>query len=270
MRKTFILTAAFFLAVTFATSCGGNQGKADGGDSLKFDSVKIDSTLSLTSDTAGPRCHVSLSLTYAEGKNADLINDSIIRSGVLSPDYFSITTQKITPREAVDSFVTRYLSEYKQTYGEIYKADKGHGASYNCEYLLKTYVMQENDKYYAYVANVYMYGGGAHGNSVTIVRNIDTATGKIVSLSDLFVPGYEQELNNLILKALCDKYEVADLKGLQDKTVFMGIDVYAPDNFIIGDGDITFIYSPDEIASHAEGEIRVTLKNSDMERLMKK
>ena len=50
----------------------------------------------------------------------------------------------------------------------------------------------------------------------------------------------------------------------------MGIDVYAPDNFIIGDDDITFIYSPDEIASHAEGEIRVEISNDDLKPLMRK
>ena len=171
---------------------------------------------------------------------------------------------------AVDSFVKRYLAEYKKDYGEMYKALGEPAASLNCEYIVKTYVLDDNDKYFTYIANVYMYGGGAHGSSVVVARNIDASTGKIVSLKDLFVPGYEQELNDLIVKALCEKYEVKDLEGLHGKTIFSGIDVYAPDNFIIGTDDITFIYSPDEIASHAEGEIRVAIKNGDMERLLKK
>ena len=270
MKKLVFSAFALLAATIMATSCGGTTKNGSADDSLTFDSIKVDSTLSLTEYTAGPRCIVSLCLTYAKGKNAELINDSIIRSGVLSPDYFSITSEKITPEVAVDSFVNRYLAEYKKDYGEMYKADPNHGASYNCEYLVKTYVMQDNDKYYTYVANIYNYGGGAHGNSIVVARNIDASTGKIVSLKDLFVPGYEQELNDLIVKALCEKYEVKDLEGLHGKTIFSGIDVYAPDNFIIGTDDITFIYSPDEIASHAEGEIRVAIKNGDMERLLKK
>ena len=271
MKKSNISMFAVFATMLLAASCGGNSSKnGNGKDSLTFDSIKVDSTLSLTEDTAGPRCHVSLCLTYAKGKNADFINDSIIRSGILSPDYFSITSDKITPEEAADSFVTRYLAEYKKEYGEMYKADKQHGASYNCEYIVKTYVLQDNDKYYTYVANVYNYGGGAHGNSVVIARNINTATGKIAALKDVFVPGYEQELNDIIVKKLCEKYDVSDLKGLQDKTIFAGIDVYVPENFILGNDDVTFIYSPDEIASHAEGEIRVAVKNSELEKLFKK
>ena len=272
MKKKFISAPAILLAAAmFTASCGGNAGKGvEANDSLTFDSIKVDSTLSLTEDTAGPRCHVSLCLTYAKGKNAELINDSIIRSGVLSPDYFSITSEKIAPEVAVDSFVKRYLAEYKKDYGEMYKALGEPAASLNCEYIVKTYVLDDNDKYFTYIANVYMYGGGAHGSSVVVARNIDASTGKIVSLKELFVPGYEQELNDLIVKALCEKYEVKDLEGLHGKTIFSGIDVYAPDNFIIGTDDITFIYSPDEIASHAEGEIRVAIKNGDMERLLKK
>lgn len=271
MKRITILALVFFVGMLISTSCNSrsnNNGANE--DSVVLDSVKVDSVLALTGDTAGPRCHVNLCLTYFIGKNADRINDTIIRSGILSPDYFSITSQKITPQEAADSFVTRYVTEYKRDYGELYKADKSHGASYNCEYILKTHVMHGDDKYYTYIANIYNYGGGAHGSSIVVARNIDITTGKIVSLKDIFVPGFEQELNELIVKALCKTYNVSDLKGLNDKTIFLGIDVYAPDNFIIKDDGITFIYSPDEIASHAEGEIRVEVENHDLERLFRK
>ena len=247
MKKTSMTVLACVLALLAVFSCGSNSGKGNNGkDSITFDSIKVDSTLSLGDEEGAPSCHVSLCLTYAKGKNAGFINDSIIRSGILSPDYFSITQQKLTPE------------------------DKGHGASYDCEYIVKTRVIDDNEKYYNYLADIYNYGGGAHGISVVVARNIDAATGKIVSLKDMFVPGYEQELNALIVKALCEKYEVADLKALREKTIFMGIDVYAPDNFIIGNDGITFIYSSDEIACHAEGEIRATIKNKDLERLLRK
>lgn len=272
MRKSSLSAITIIsAAMMMAASCGGNSAKSGNSkDSITFDSIKVDSTLSLSEDTAGPKCHVSLCLTYAKGKNADFINDSIIRSGILSPDYFSITSQKLSPEEAADSFVARYLTEYERDYGEMYRADKSHGAAYNCEYIVKTNVLDDSEKYYTYIANVYSYGGGAHGSSVIVARNIDIRTGKIVSLKDIFVPGYEQELNDLIIKALCKKYNAADINALRNRTIFMGIDVYAPDNFIIGDNDITFIYSPDEIASHAEGEIRATIKNSELEKLFRK
>lgn len=271
MRKFMFLSVTLSLITLIICSCNGNSGSSkNSSDSISFDSIKLDSTVSLTEDTAGPRCHVELCITYAKGKNAEQINDSIIRSGILSPDYFSITSQKITIPQAVDSFVTRYLSEYKKDYGELYKSDKEHSASYNCEYIVNTNVEQQSDKYYTYIANIYNYGGGAHGSSITIIKNIDAETGKIVTLKDLFVPGYEHELNQLIIKDLCKQFNAKDLKDLNDKTVFMGMDVYASENFIIGKKSITFVYSPDEIAYHAAGEIRVEISNSDLKDLLKK
>lgn len=271
MRKFILYSCIAFFTISMICSCGGKSGFGNNGtDSISFDSIKKDSTVSLTEDTAGPKCHVSLSITYAKGKNADHINDSILRSGILSPDYFSITSQKITVAQAVDSFIKKYLSDYKKDYGELYRADKSHGASYNCEYIVSTNILQESEKYYTYIANIYSYGGGAHGSSIVVAKNIDANTGKIVSLKDLFVPGYEHELNDIIVKKLCEKFDAKDIKELNDKTVFLGIDVYAPDNFIIGKDKVTFIYSPDEIAYHAAGEIRVVINNSELERIFKK
>ncbi len=271
MKKFIFSIGIIFSLVSLFGSCNGKAGfSTNGNDSITFDSIKVDSTVALDEDASSPRCHVSLSITYAKGKRADYINDSIIRSGILSPDYFSISSEKISIEQAADSFVRRYLSEYKKDYGELYKADKTHSTSYNCEYIVSTYVMQESDNYYTYVANIYNYGGGAHGSSVVITKNINVKNGKIVALKDIFVPGYERELNDAIVKNLCDNYDVKDLNGLREKTIFMGIDVYAPDNFIIGKKNITFIFSPDEIASHAMGEIRVKIDNDDIKDLFRK
>lgn len=266
---TTIITAGWLL---FLCSCNGKTGQNhNSGDSLIFDSLKVDTTMSLTEDTAGPRCHIKLCFTYSQGAKADIINDSLLRSGILSPDFLSISNKHLTVKEAVDSFVTKYLTDYKDFYGDLYKADKNNSGSYNCEYLLGTKIVQESPDYYTYLADVYNYMGGAHGSSIVIARNISVKTGKIVTLKDIFVPGYEKVLEDAIIKKLCNDNKVKDIKSLAAKTtIFDGIDVYIPDNFIIGKKNITFIYSPDEIASHSVGEIRVEIDNDDIENLFKK
>ncbi|MCD8202202.1 MAG: RsiV family protein [Prevotella sp.] len=272
MKKLLFSACIVFSAISLACSCQNKSGSIlSGKDSISFDSIKVDSTLALVEgDAASPACHISLSITYAIGKNADYINDSIIRSGILSPDYFSISSEKLSIKETVDSFVSRYLSEYKNDYGVLYKADREHSASYNCEYLVSTYILQESDDYFTYVANIYNYGGGAHGSSVVITKNVNVKNGKIVALKDIFVPGFERDLNDIIVKYLCEQFKVKTLDALRQKTVFLGIDVYPPDNFIIGKKNITFIYSTDEIASHAIGEIRVKIDNNDLKDLFRK
>lgn len=271
MRNFVFSSSILFFTALIICSCGKNgSSSTKESDSIYFDSIKVDTTVFLNEDTSGPRCQLALCITYAKGKKADYINDTLIRSGILSPDYFSITPQKTTIEEAVKSFVSRYINEYKRDYGDLYKADKSNANAYNCEYFVKTNVMQESTDYFAYVAEVYMYGGGAHGMSVTIVKNIDVNTGKIVSLKDIFVPGYEQRLNELIIENLCKQFDAKNISELNEKTVFMNMDVYPSENFIIGKNGITFVYSTDEIAYHAAGEIRVEIENSELEDLFKK
>lgn len=271
--KSFIISAfAVAMAATAICSCNGKSSQnSNSNDSLTFDSIKVDSTLSLTEDTAGPHCHIKLCLTYAKGAKATQINDSLLRSGILSPDYFSASKKHIGVQEAVDSFVSRYMTEYRKFYGDLYKADKTNSPSYYCEYILSSNVLTDNPDYYTYMANVYSFMGGAHGSSLSIARNINVKNGRLVTLKDLFVPGYEKPLQEEIINALCEKYKVKDLKELSAKTtIFDGIEVYPSDNFIIGNKGITFIYSQDEIACHAAGEIRVDVSNDNLTRLLKK
>ncbi len=257
----------YFVLMLSVSLFSCSKGK-DKQEPLSFDSIKADTTVFLGTDTLSPRCHVSLSITYAKGENSDYINDSIIRSGVLSPDYFSLNDEKLPIQQIVDSFISRYVSEYKTDYGEIYKVDKT-SQSLNSEYIVKTSVSPKTDNYITYTADVYMYGGGAHGNSLVIAKNIDTKTGKIVSLDDILSNGYEEKLSELILNKICKEYKAKNLEDLKQKGFFMGTDPYPSDNFIISKKGITFIYSPDEIAPHAVGEIRIFIDKDDIKSLLK-
>lgn len=268
MKKLLIFVAIAFIGATFSCTSNTKRNANNNNDSIMFDSIKIDSTLSLSSDT-GSHCHIKLCMTFATGKNAEKINEAIVNSGILSSDFMPTVALKNNIPGIIDSFVTNYLKDYKDTYEELYDANTY--KEYNCEYDLKTHIEQNSDKYYTYVASVYAYSGGAHGSTLTINKNIDAKSGKVVLLKDLFVPGYEKALNDIIIKTLCEKYKVKNLTELQEKTtIFSGIDAYAPENFIIKKNSIIFIYSSDEIACHAIGEICVEVKNDVLKDLLKK
>jgi hypothetical protein len=48
------------------------------------------------------------------------------------------------------------------------------------------------------------------------------------------------------------------------------MDMFAPENFILGKDDITFIYNPYEIAPYAMGKTELILTYDDMDDIMKK
>jgi len=101
------------------------------------------------------------------------------------------------------------------------------------------------------------------------VRNIDVTSGKVLQLQDVFVPGYEPTLKELLLKKVGERFNADGLDELNKKDIFSDGHVYVPDNFAIDDDSFTFIYCEDEIAPHAVGEISVTLSRSELSRILK-
>lgn len=268
----------FFIILTIIFACGmffscGNNGKEARmhEDGIEIDSIVTDTIVSLGKETGAPTCELSLNIQYLKkGKKAKEINDTLIRSGVLTPDYLSLTQEQLTVKQAVDSFSNRFLADYVSEYGKMYRKDKEHAASYNYKYIVKTSAESNRKHVITYMASIYIHGGGRHGINQTIAMNFNAENGKMLRINDIFVPGHDERLKNIIIEQLCDDRNCNGIDELRNASIFSGIDIYVPDNFIIGKNNITFIYCEDEIACHDIGEIRVTIPVSDLKNIMKK
>lgn len=270
MKKILFIAGLVILTLT---GCGGDRNSRTAKiDGIEFDSIVADTTIRLVKDDAqSPTCHIRLNIQYAKGsKEAEAINNTLIHSGLLVPDYLALGKESMSMKHAVDSFISRFASDYLNDYAPLYRQDKNHSTSYNCEYIVNSSTRNGRDDVLCFVADTYMFGGGAHGSQQTIVRNIDTKTGKMIALEDVFVPGFEQGLCDKIVEQMCKKFDADDLEGLREQVIFEGIDPYPTDNFILGKDEITFIYVEDEIAPHAVGEISISLPYSDLKDLMKR
>lgn len=271
MKKILFTSMMSVLMLGSIIACGGKEAAGDEAEAaLSFESIVKDTTIRLSNDASSPQAEIHLNILYATGKNSAAVNDTLLRSGILTPDYLSASGSKMDAVQAVDSFIIKYVADYKQDFGRLYAMDKEHGTSYNIQYSCNTKAENGKKDVINYIAEVYSYAGGAHGMNMTIVKNINTETGKILKLSDVFVPGYEQTLSDLIVQDLCKQYDVKDLKGLQEKGLFIDMDPYVTENFILDDGQITFIYCDTEIAPHAMGEIKVKLDEKDLKQILAK
>ena len=267
--RIYLKSFAFLLTTCIMCACGGGNGQTAKFSGMEFDSIVVDSTVALSRSEGAPSCRVAMSVQYAKGEKADYINDTLLRSGILMPDYLSLSDEKLTVKQSVDSFVKRYVSDYLHDYGELYRADTQHASSYNCSYIMKTRTCNGAKNILNYIATIQSYTGGAHEIKQTIARNFDVKTGKMLFLDDLFIEGYETQLTEMLVAKMAKEFKVKNLEGLQEKGVFVDGQTYLTDNFIYGDDDITFIYCEDEIAPHEVGEIRVELDIDDVKRLMK-
>ena len=195
MKRILIVWAVALVAFAACTNKSATSAKIEG---LDFDSIVVDTTAALTDLKLSPLCRISLNLQYAKGNNADKINNALLHAGILMPDYLGLTNQKFSMKQAVYSFVKRMLNDY----AALYRQDRENGSSYNYEYKVKTYTRNGAENIVVYTAKIYTYGGGAHGINQTLVRNIDVTTGKVLQLQDVFVPGYEPTLKELLLRKI--------------------------------------------------------------------
>jgi hypothetical protein len=234
-----------------------------------LDTLKVEKNAALVVDSAGsPQCHVSLELITFGNKEYSDINDSLLRSGILSPQYLSLTDIHMTPKAAVDSFIQRYVSDYREFFTGIF-SDEGSNDAATIGYTLTTKIEEGKDSilnYKAFISN----RQGAISTDYIYCLNIDLGSKRLLKLSDIFVPGSEKGLQEAIISRLMKQTGCKTPEGLREAGFFVNIEAYAPNNFILGDKVITFVYVAGEIADRSKGEIQVEVKYSDVKDLLKR
>lgn len=264
MKKLYIpIIIVAFVILWSNTSCSCNEE-----NDVPFETLIVNANTSISTDSGAPMCKVHINLMYADrtkSKVADTINKTIINK--------AFSFDHLSPQQAVDSFTNNYLSNYKKDLTELYKTDKDSkdlsAGWYDYSYVMNSTIQKGSKHVLIYIIHLESYEGGAHGNSQDIILNFNTRNGKLFTINNLFVPGYEHGLNELLLKALEDKTGCKNLNELHNKGYLLSSGIYPSDNFMLNEDDITFIYNPYEIASYDKGETELTISYSDLDKLLK-
>lgn len=257
-RKWVFLAVAAMLAI----SC-----KQPDENTIEFEELTLNKTVALTNDEDSPKCSISLKLlqaTEANGHKAEVINNTVVEN------LFHMHDMSITG--AMERFTDNYASTYKQTMLPLYKQDRNDStkrAWYEYHYVISAEASQGNKQTVVYQATIDYYEGGARGTHLMRVMNFEAKTGRLLTLEDLFADGTENQLNNILLKALKEKTGYATLSELKEHNYLTSVDIYAPKNFIIGDETVTFIYNPSEIAAYSEGSIELIIPYTSLDKLLK-
>ena len=263
--RPFLLTAVLTLCLALG-SCHHKPTLQEMG--VVLDTLTAETNAALWPDSANsPQCQVSMELITFSNKEYSPLNDSLIRCGILSPEYLSLTTTPLTPRQAVDSFISRYTSDYREFYSGIY-SDEGDSAA-TIGYSLRTSIEEGRDSILAYKARI-INRQGSISTEYTRCVNIDLGKKSLLKLEDVFVPGATKGLEEAITDKLVKQTDSKSVTGLREAGFFVNSDVYPTGNFILGDKSITFVYVAGEIADRDKGEIMVEVKYSDIRNLMKR
>ena len=240
--------------ILMLTTMCGRHGGAD--EPLPIDSIVVD-TSTVVGKNNGARYHLALNIKTLADSTFRALNIALIDS-LLTPNIVDLyDTINITPKERIEQYIKSNFSAYKAFYGDVYDEEPNAGTA-SSDYTLST-TMERNDDGIVNYIGIMESVQNRQTTTYTIALNIDLEQRCILALGDVVENPSDDAFIGRIVKQLCKQTGVSDLSQLEANGYFTHTPPYAPENFILGNDDITFIYIPGEIADREKGEIKVSI-----------
>jgi len=246
-------------------------------------SLQADTTVSLnTAVESSPNCKIHLDFMYLKCSDKDSVSQSVNQT--LQSIFFNEQLSLLSPEIFVDSVMHTYISKYKNDVEKYYQADIKNGVDakdipqwYNYEFDITSELAKgKNNQFWNYTVSTFQNTGGAHPNTWGKWVNINASNGKALTKEDIFLPGTDKDICNLILKQLIQEANkrletdtISSMEGLQSAGVLLDTDLYIPDNFLLKEEGITFLYNRYDIAPYSMGDFQLTVPYAEIETYLK-
>ena len=120
--------------------------------------------------------------------------------------------------------------------------------------------------YMNYLVSYYSFRGGAHGIQTLSQIVFDAKTGEQVHEADLFAPGYEEPVAQLLRMAVKSAMEQEDPELMQ----LVNLEEVSPNgNFSLHEDGVEWLFQPYEVGPYALGIVSATLTWEDLRPFMK-
>ena len=244
--------------------------KAGTGGNRKPQTLQKDTIVYLSSDRTGPSCEIHITYTYLESESETDSVTPVINRTILAAGYGG-KYGSCTPDEFVSRFSEGLIKDYREDVEDLYKAEAKRGTVdfpswYSYKFDFQTSMSMGADGVWNYVISSYLYTGGAHDNTLYTCLNVDSATGRLITVWDVFRKECESDICALILEELIEEANVSiegasvsSLKDLQEYGILLNTDLYVPSNFILERDEVTFVYNQYDIAPYAAGAFELSI-----------
>lgn len=263
-----LLIALGFSACQQATTKGAKQKWA-----LQYDSLQINRTEHLFGDTARPACNLVLNVGFVKEAKEQKLRDSLNHYFIA----FSLSEDLAmkSPQEAIETYVQHYTHKYRSDLEPMYLKEmeeladgQSMGSWYSYYKTVESSITRCEGVLLTYRCHYEEYTGGAHGMYATNFLNLDMRTLTPVTLDDLFVGEYQDELTRLLWEQLMKDNNVSTQDELRDLGFASTGELTPTENFYLDDKGITFYYNVYDIAPYVMGSVTITLKRDDVAHLI--
>lgn len=225
-----------------------------------------DSTAAFPGKPTSPHARLSILALQPVGPATSLLRDNMLRH--LRGDTLE---NQDAPRldELWAKQLRAYAADYRQDAGERQQEMSGdtlpsYALSYDAQTMM--YVLWNQAPLLSIGYFNYSYTGGAHGSYGTATVTYDTRTGRALHYADIFRPDAKARLGALLDQAARRQLRLAPTAALDGPLFVPHVPVTS--NVFLTSGGATFVYTPYEIASFAQGEIRLFLPFSELRPLL--
>lgn len=229
-----------------------------------FDFVYVDGSERLFKDLETPQA------TYTEGaiwpidkyENAQFIRNSVLklmdlRSGITEPGPVMLERKK------------KYMKDFRDQNAEVKHEEVADGGwSYSLDWSEIISPVYADENIFVLGAYNYTYTGGAHGNYGSGFTNLDLKKRRVIDLKDILTAAGIKALPKLLEKNYKLQNNIPQEKSLMEAGLFVDT-IPVNDNFIITPGTIMFNYVPYEIASYADGEVKIYIPYNEISAYIK-
>lgn len=222
-------------------------------------------------DTAKGSIYISLTVEipvcYKDQAVVDSIRERLI--GFMMGGAYA----KLDPDSVVDKFAADLKREYKANNEPLLKLmDKNNRITLYNEHVVEGFSLLSDEHIFSYGVNRYVFEGGAHGLNTRNYFNFNLKNGKLITEADLFKPGVDSLLMDLIKVRIVEERrenpELDPIDKLEDSDYW--VEAIKPNgNFYITDQSINYVFNPYEIAPYYMGQTEVTLPFSRIKSLLK-
>lgn len=224
-----------------------------------FEFVYVEGKERYFKDLETPFCNYTEGTIWPtkEFPNSRFVRDFILKSKNMKTGAEAIGDQLLANKK-------KYMKEFKEYNKDLKRDDMGDGWSYSLESQNINIPVFFSDKLFVLSSFDYSYTGGAHGNYGTGFTNLDMKRKKVLTLNDVITKKGIEKLPALLEKYFKIQRGVPQEKSLQDAGLFIDT-IPVNENFMISPGNIMFNYVPYEIASYADGEIKIIIPYNEFQ-----
>ncbi len=218
----------------------------------------------LVEKPSSPKAEISQCLIIPGESSNPVLSDSI-RRGMIS-DFTGDQYREKDPDKAISSIQQRFIKNYLSSNESLYETMPDAG-SLNWTLLKFMHILYNDNNLLTYYLINYAYTGGAHGLETHDFTVVSIETGKTLLLNDLFIPGFEAQLTQLLTRKLKVMVGINYTEKLSDNGFFVD-DIVPNTNFYLTSNGIGFVYNHYEIAPYLNGPTDIFLPFHEINKIL--